>query len=215
MSRGFSEGILVLDCEIKKMVPTAGEDRILNAQYCDGWGDKAGMGISVCCVRMCWDDTSRVFLDDNRADLAELATQSYGLVTFDGINFDLPLIEACWGIDLSGLVQIDLKEMVARALELDPRQYQRGYSLDGLLAANGLPSKPGDSILAPLQWQLGEIGRVIDKCLGDVDRTAQLFELALLNPLKDPNGGDDIDLRPMLDAAMDRIDNKSIDGGVS
>ena len=215
MRRSILDGLLVLDCEIKKMVPMAGEERLPSASYCAGWGDKEGMGISVCGVKSYITDAHRVFLDDNRYDLAALAAASLGLVTFNGINFDLPLIRACWNIELSGLVQIDLKDMVAQALNLDPRQYQRGYSLDGLLAANGLAAKPGDSVLAPLQWQRGEFGRVIDKCLGDVDRTEQLFELATFSPLKDPNGGADIDLRPMIDAAFDNMDNKSIQGGAS
>ena len=42
--------ILVYDCEIKMMIQGRNEPLIDGLQYCAGWGDHEGMGISVICV---------------------------------------------------------------------------------------------------------------------------------------------------------------------
>ena len=62
-----------------------------------------------------------------------------------------------------------------------------GYGLDACCNANGIGSKTGNGALAPIDWQQGRIGSVIDYCLQDIKLTEQLFRIILgygwiLNP---------------------------------
>ena len=66
-----------------------------------------------------------------------------------------------------------------------------GYGLDALAIANGLTGKTGHGADAPVDWQLGRYGSVIDYCLEDVRITAKLIHKVIMgDPLTSPKTGD-------------------------
>jgi hypothetical protein len=71
-----------------------------------------------------------------------------------------------------------------------------GFGLDAVCAANFGTRKSGTGAFAPVLWQRGQIGEVIDYCLNDVRLTKQLFDAVLQRKaIKNPKGGPDLQLR--------------------
>jgi hypothetical protein len=145
------------------------------------------MGVSVTGAYSSKTGRYHVFCDDNADQLGLAMAEHELLVTFNGIGFDNKVLEACYGWDLSVDKHYDLLVEVWIAHGLGPEfRYPShiGYGLDACLKAN-FPdiSKTGFGAMAPVLWQRGQIGQVIDYCLNDVMMTKKLFD-AVLNDIE-------------------------------
>lgn len=167
---------LIYDIEIIKAVQYRDEPRIEGIEYCDGFHDHQNCGISVICAYDYAANRYRVFAKDNFDDFAELAASRY-IVGFNSMAFDDNVCRAN-GITVS--TSYDLLVELWAAAGLGP-VYQHpghaGFGLDATAKANGLPGKTGHGAHAPVQWQRGEVGKVIDYCLEDVRLTKILFDM--------------------------------------
>jgi hypothetical protein len=174
---------LVYDIEILKAVPQRGAERIPGIEYCEGWHDKQNMGIAVICAYDYEEKRYRVFTKESFDEFAALACKRSPLVGHNAIAFDHAVCEAC-GVfnDESGpsllhyydtLVELWVAAGLGRAW--GGPQYG-GFSLDDCAAANFGLAKTGHGALAPVDWQRGLYGKVIDYCLNDVALTKRLFE---------------------------------------
>ena len=68
-----------------------------------------------------------------------------------------------------------------------------GFGLDATAKANQIGGKTGTGELAPINWQRGKIGNVIDYCLEDVRLTKRLIDRVLrLGILQDPRFPDQV-----------------------
>ena len=184
---------LIYDIEIVKAVPTK-EPRIEGVEYCIGWGDHANMGVSVVCAYDYETERYRVFTKETFGELAELMQSRSPLVAHNIIGFDNQVIHAC-GISQpppEGLCYDTLVELW-RAAGLGNRwggSEYAGFSLDTAAEVNFGRRKTGNGALAPVHWQRGQIGKVIDYCLEDVRLTRLLFErMALEGFAIDPRDG--------------------------
>jgi len=171
--------MLILDCEIIRAIPDKKHPRQEGIEYCEGWHDFKGMGLSVVCTFDYDRRSYGVFLEDNWMELAELFTFHDVLVGFNNIGFDNRLLEAN-GFYMDAARSYDILREVWIAAGLAPEfEYPShiGYGLNDLLAAN-FPdfAKSGDGALAPIWWQQGRIGRVINYCLRDVLLTKMLLD---------------------------------------
>lgn len=167
---------LVYDLEIRKGIlgrqdiPEAGID------YCQGWGDHANMGISCLCAYDSGEDRYRVFFDDNRGCFEELVKKADLLVGFNNIRFDDKVLAACgWPVG-HGVPRYDILREIAAAKGLNPNGIHGGHSLEACSTANGGSPKSGHGAQAPIDWQRGRTGSLVDYCLEDVRLTRQLFE---------------------------------------
>lgn len=183
---------LIYDIEIVNAIPLRKEAPIYGISYCAGWQDHANMGISV--IGGYETDTGRyrVWCADNREEFFEVADKAELLVTFNGIGFDDKVIRACWSNDFDpGQKSYDLLVEIWRAAGLGPTFDYRthgGYGLDAMCEKNFGLRKTGNGALAPVLWQQGKVGQVIDYCLNDIRMTAPLFDCAVIGqPLMDPN----------------------------
>lgn len=184
---------LIYDCEIEKCIPERNAPNDPSLAYCRGWDDHANMGIAVIGV---WDyqtQSPRVFLRDNFAEFAALVKQRETIIGFNSHFFD-DLLCAANGIEVT--TTYDLLVEVRRALG-QPDGYVRGvtrsgYRLEDLARANLGEGKSGDGAQAPILWQRGQQGAVIDYCLRDVMLTKRLLES--YDELKDPNDGNTFSL---------------------
>ena len=188
---------IVYDIEIEKAILGRDEERLEGIEYCGGWKDHANMGISVIGAYDYVTERYRVFLKDNFADFIALLEEREFIVGFNNIGFDNVVLEATGlrvGRDIDAW-SYDILAELWRAAGYDPTvfvwQTHGGFGLDATAEINLNRKKTGHGALAPVQWQRGEIGAVVDYCLEDVHLTKDLFDQIithgiLLSP-KEPN----------------------------
>jgi len=187
--------IIIFDCEIKRGIPARGEEKIPGIKYCRGWGDHAGMGVSVTGAYSYDDDRYRVFCDDNVDEMLELFDAADLLVGFNNIRFDDPLLTATYeDFDSVTTERYDLLVEIWRAAGLKPSwgspKTHGGFGLDAMCEANYGVRKTGHGAMAPVDWQRGNIGKVIDYCLNDIRMTKMLMDAAIMgDEVISPKGG--------------------------
>lgn len=193
---------ILYDCEIVKAIPNRDGSKLDGIEYCAGWRDFANMGVSVTGVYDYVDGRYRVFCKDNIAEFAKLISERDLCVGFNSIPFDNELLKASgWPYPLPEKCYDLLREIWA-ANNLGPEfnfKTHGGYGLDAVCEKNFGSRKSGEGALAPVLWQQGKIGAVIDYCLNDCLLEKQLFDAALRgDTIKNPKGGPDLLLRNPL-----------------
>lgn len=199
--------MLIYDIEIEKAIQSKNEERIANINYCNGWQDHANMGISVIGAYDYETDRYHVFCKDNFDRFLHLLANHSCVVGFNSRRFDNRVI-ACQteGIVKENLEKYfsiatyDILEEIWKSLGLDPDKFywgtHGGYGLDVMCESNFGTKKSGNGALAPVDWQQGKIGTVIDYCLNDVRLTKQLLDrIRLSNYLKCPKTGKELLIR--------------------
>jgi len=135
----------------------------------------------------------RVYCSDNLSEFFELCANRALLISFNGIGFDNKVLRHFGELPEGDLNQYDILREVWKCKGLNPDKFywktHGGFGLEAICQANGLGGKTGHGALAPVQWQRGEIGSVIDYCLQDVKLTSELFKLCQAGPIKSPKGG--------------------------
>lgn len=174
---------MIYDIEIVNAIRPKNEaDELPDIVYCAGWHDHANMGISTICAYDYATGRFRVFLNDNMDEFLELARQRL-MVGFNSIPFDDAVIMAEYGDDYQPARSYDILREVWAAAGLGSQfkfPTHAGYGLDAVARANHLQGKTGHGALAPVQWQRGELGSVIDYCLQDVDITRRLLDKIII-----------------------------------
>jgi hypothetical protein len=191
---------LIYDIEILKAIPDRNGQRLEGIEYCEGWHDHANMGIACIGAYDYVEDRARVFTEDNMSDFLDLCDDRDVLVGFNSIPFDNAVIAATRNIDLLPEARCYdiLRELWAAAglpPAFDPRTHG-GYGLDATCEKNFGTNKTGNGALAPVLWQRGEIGKVIDYCLNDIRLTKQLFDRIIgLQSIRNPKTGEELKMR--------------------
>jgi DEAD/DEAH box helicase domain-containing protein len=185
--------IVIFDCEIRALIPDHDKPRNPDLNYCQGWHDFEGMGISVVTAYDIKEAMPHVFMADNLLDFAKLVADRDLCVTFNGTMFDLPLLDA-HGIVTPSQKHLDLARAIWAAAGVPAGEHPKGLGLDALCWANNIPGKTGNGADAPRLWQSGQHGRLIDYCLGDTLATLRLYRLiASCNGCVDPRSVDGSD----------------------
>ncbi|MDD2290633.1 MAG: hypothetical protein PHV52_00005 [Aliarcobacter sp.] len=161
--------MLVFDSEIKKAIRGRGEEQIPGIEYCEGWKDFIGMGISIVGVYDFREAKYRVFLDDNLSELQELIDNREFCIGFNNESFDNKLL-AAHGINISEEKSFDLLKAIKEVTGTN-----KGFGLGAICEANFRTSKNGDGAFAPILWQQKQYGKVIDYCLNDVSMTLKVL----------------------------------------
>lgn len=179
--------MLVFDAEIKKAILGRKDEAIPGIEYCDGWKDFIGMGISVIAVYDLQDDKYRVFLEDNLDELKELIENRDYAIGFNNNSFDNKLLKA-HGIEIPEEKSFDLLAAIK-----DETGTNRGLGLGAINKANFTTTKNGDGAFAPILWQQKQYGKVIDYCINDVKMTLNiLIRLLEVGFIADPRNEDEI-----------------------
>lgn len=191
---------LIYDLEIIKCIPQRDSANDARFDYCDGWNDHAGMGISV--IGTIYDNGCQVAIvpDESTVPLENFKTvaKSHVIIGFNSRNFDDRLL-AAHGINVKTDYDILEEVRIAAGFSADWRSVPKGYSykLDAIARANGM-AKTGSGELAPVLWQQGKRQEVIDYCLMDVRITRNILELGLAGKLVDPNTGSKLKISPLM-----------------
>lgn len=165
---------MIYDIEIKRAIQSGDEPRLDGIEYAEGWKDYAGMGIAVIGAFDLVEQRYRVFLEDNLDEFNELAIKRPYVVSFNGHQFDDQVVRAA-GVELPEEKSVDLAALIWKAAGIEPGTHPKGLGLDALCRINGIGGKTGNGALAPVLWQQGKRGQVIDYCLADVMLTLGLF----------------------------------------
>ncbi len=180
--------ILVGDAEIKKAIPDWDEEAIPGIEYCKGWNDHANMGISVMGAYSTTTGRNHVFMDDNKEAFIEAVESCDLFVGFNSVAFDAKLVEAAWGYKIPAHKHYDIYKQIQKAKGHSGRV--KGYGLDPMAQANLGIGKTGNGAEAPIDWQQGRLGNVIDYCLNDINITWWLFcQIMDTGTLIDPLSG--------------------------
>ena len=185
--------MIIFDCEIKKMIQGRNERRLEGFDYCDGWGDYKGMGISVVCLYDLNTSTNYIIVEPDtdpvaREQLQSLLSHAPYVVGFNNHGFDNKLLDA-HGIKVSDAKSYDIYEQVIKAAGLAnaPFYERKGYKLDDIARANSLPRKTGEGgAQAPVMYQRGDLQRLHAYCMNDVKMTAEVMKLIMRNKLLCP-----------------------------
>jgi len=186
--------MLIYDIEIEKAIEGRNDGfRLEGIEYCQGWHDHKGMGISCVCAYDYEQDRHRVFFKDNSAEFFVLALSHDILIGFNNIGFDNKVLSAqgWFPMDVDGMPYLwdeksyDLLREIWLAAGLGPEfvyPSHAGYGLDAVIKANaeilgGNFGKTGHGAVAPVDFQSGNYGRLVDYCLTDVWLTKKLFDL--------------------------------------
>ena len=178
--------MLIYDIEIVNAIPDRKKPNEKGIEYCKGWDDHTNMGVSVIGAYDAIEDRFRVFTKEAFGDFDALAKDRW-VIGFNSIHFDDQVLAAN-GIQVTTAWDLLQELWVAAGLG---REFQypshTGFGLNATAEANGIGSKTGWGGYAPVQWQRGEYGRVIDYCLEDVRLTWRLVKQVLdVGSLRDP-----------------------------
>lgn len=188
------KNIIVYDIEIIKAIPPKDTPKLEGIEYCGGWNSHEDMGVSVIGAYDFNQDRYRIFTKDNWGEFAAMASPDFRdefiFAGFNSIPFDNSVLKASGIVDIPETHCYDLLREIWHGAGLGERfEYpsHMGYGLDAVAKANGLSGKTGNGALAPVYWQRGDIGTVIDYCLQDVAITTKLIKKVIeSNQLKDP-----------------------------
>ena len=179
---------LVYDIEIIRAIPDSKVPNEEGIEYCKGWGDHEHMGVSVVCAYDFIESRYHVFCKDNFKEFFEILHERKLLIGFNTIGFDDKVLsyeeEYSEESEESDIQSYDILQEMWTILG---RRF-KGSGLDNICSLNGIGSKSGNGALAPIQWQRGQIGSVINYCLNDVKLTRDLFVLSQKGPIKSPVG---------------------------
>ena len=170
--------MIIYDCEIVKAIQNKNEERIEGIEYCDGWRDFENMGISIIGAYDYDTGRYRVFAEDNFDEFQDLVNSTDLVIGFNSIAFDNNLCAAN-SINIENEESYDVLVEIWKSAGLGPDfEYpsHAGFGLNACAKKNFGVEKTGHGALAPVDWQRGNIGKVIDYCLNDVYLTKLLVD---------------------------------------
>lgn len=201
----MSNKYLVFDLETKRAIPKDGEIVIPDIEYCQGWSDHEGMGISVlvACVVTGPIEKYRVYFEDGIKDFERAMSAVDWIVGYNHLKFDNEVLKALGVTIPSSVRHYDLCLEIKDAAGMPKNN--RGFKLDSLLSANFRTRKSGHGGDAPINWQRGKHQEVINYCIDDVTLTKQLFQKILTDGwLYHPyNAGQKISIQSPFDANVE------------
>ena len=160
---------IVLDCETQRLGDLKRGEPIQPIQF-------KTMGLSVMCVYVSWECGGRYMFFDrsNLVEFEEKYRECDFVVTFNGKNFDIPLIENLYCVKLPDKKHVDLMDYVVNKL---------GFfdSLERVGIATLNRGKTGKGSSAPDLYNYGLYPQLYTYCLDDVNLTKAVFEYALEN----------------------------------
>lgn len=175
--------MLIFDVEIERAIPSKNHPPEPDIEYAAGWSDYLGMGISVIAAYDYREGRPRVFLKDNIDEFIVLYEDSDVVAGFNSEHFDVKLLDAHeFGKPDN---HYDLYLAIKAAAEAN--QWRPGYKLGDCARANLGMDKTSDGAQAPILWQRGYHGKVIDYALNDIMMLKGLMDMVLKGtPLIDP-----------------------------
>jgi DEAD/DEAH box helicase domain-containing protein len=139
-----------------------------------GVWDVNDIELTICCTHDSETDSYDSFLKEDLPRLWKLLEQADALVGFNSDHFDIPVLNKYYPGDLKKMRSIDLLSEVTNSLG-------RRIKLDSIAAGTLGTKKSGNGLDAIRWWREGNVKRLRDYCLKDVEITKKVFDYALKN----------------------------------
>ncbi|TSC85527.1 MAG: DEAD/DEAH box helicase domain-containing protein [Parcubacteria group bacterium Gr01-1014_8] len=130
--------------------------------------------MTICCTHDSATDEYDSFLKDDLPRLWKLLERTDVLVGFNSDHFDIPVLNKYYPGDLTKMRSIDLLSEVSASLG-------RRVKLDSIAAGTLGTKKSGSGLDAMRWWREGNIKKLREYCLKDVEITKKIFDYALKN----------------------------------
>lgn len=169
--------MIIYDCEIIKAIPVEGKEKIEGIEYCEGWHDFKGMGISVICAYDYIKSKYFIFTEGDFKNFQKLVNDARLLIGFNSFAFDIPLCEA-HGIHIPRDKSWDLQVEIWKAAGLSEtfnRSTHGGLGLSACICVNFVGAINSSSNNIPVLWQKGQTDQVIKHCCDDVKAVKDLI----------------------------------------
>ncbi|MBV9159105.1 MAG: ribonuclease H-like domain-containing protein [Candidatus Kaiserbacteria bacterium] len=138
----------------------------------EGMSDVTDLSIAIVCIHDSETDRYSSYLESELPKLWPILERTDILVGYNSNHFDIPLLNKYYPGDLTKIKSLDLlveiKNSLGRSLRLDA-------IADGTLGVK----KIGSGAQSLQWWRAGEIDKVRDYCMKDVELTKKLFDYCL------------------------------------
>lgn len=139
-----------------------------------GTSDPADLTIALVCIHDSETGEYKSFLEPELPQLWKILEQTDLLVGYNSDHFDIPLLNKYYPGDLTRIRSLDLMKQVYDVLG---RRLRLDAIADGTLGKK----KSGDGAQSIKWWRAGEVDKVREYCLKDVEITKEIFDYALKN----------------------------------
>jgi len=120
------------------------------------------------------DNQYKTYMEDEFSELWKLFENAERIISYNGIHFDIPVMNNYYPGDLTKIPHLDLIIPVKEALGFR-------LKLDDLGKATLKIQKSADGLQAVKWWEEGKIQEIKDYCLQDVKVTKELYEFGKKN----------------------------------
>lgn len=141
-----------------------------------GSGPRAldNMELTICCIHDSETDQYDSFLKEDLPRLWKVLEHTDLLVGYNSDHFDIPVLNKYYPGDLTKIRSLDLLKEISAGLG-------RRVRLDSVAEGTLGTKKSGQGIQAMQWWKEGNIKKLRDYCLKDVEITKKIFDHALKN----------------------------------
>jgi len=153
---------LVMDLETQKLVQDVG-----------GWDHIDKLGVSVACAYDSKTDKFLAFRENELSQLIELCEERL-VVGYNIRGFDLPVLVP-YGLKLNRVDAFDIM------YDLEALTRQRFLKLEAVAQGTLGTGKSADGLMAVEWWKQGEVQKIIDYCMMDVEVTRNVFQFGRQN----------------------------------
>lgn len=130
--------------------------------------------LTICCIHDSETDTYDSFLKEDLPRLWKIFEHTDALVGFNSDHFDIPILNKYYPGDLSKIRSIDLLKEISEVLG-------RRVRLDAVAEGTLGKKKSGSGLQAMQWWKEGNLKKLREYCLKDVQVTKEIFDHVLKN----------------------------------
>ncbi|OGG80708.1 hypothetical protein A3A39_00050 [Candidatus Kaiserbacteria bacterium RIFCSPLOWO2_01_FULL_54_13] len=141
-----------------------------------GSGDPADLTIALVGIHDSETDTYSSFLEHELPNLWKILERTDLLVGYNSDHFDIPLLNKYYPGDLTRIRSLDLMQEMYKSVG-------RRLKLDTIAEAPLGEKKIADGLQSLKWWKQGEVEKVREYCIKDVELTKRIFDYALQNGL--------------------------------
>ncbi len=141
-----------------------------------GTGSKVydNLELTICCIHDSETDSYDSFLKEDLPRLWKILEHTDLLVGYNSDHFDIPILNKYYPGDLTKIRSLDLLKEISGALG-------RRVRLDSIAEGTLGTKKSGSGLQAIQWWREGNIKKLREYCLKDVEITKKVLDYALAN----------------------------------
>lgn len=137
-----------------------------------GSSDPAALTIAIVCIHDSETDSYSSYLEHELPQLWPILERTDLLIGYNSDHFDIPLLNKYYPGDLTKIRSLDIMAEVHKA-------FGRRLRLDAIAEGTLGTKKTGHGSQSVQWWRAGEVDKVRQYCLKDVEITKRIFDYAL------------------------------------